>query len=261
VNKPKAILFDLDDTLLWDKWSIKKAFEETCKVAENRFGIPKKDLEEATREAARKIYQSYETWPFTQNIGINPFEGLWGVFDDSGEDFQRLKQLAPNYQKAAWYEGLRACGVNDMTFAEELAVIFPIERKKHPRLYEETLEVLDYLKGDYKLVLLTNGSPSLQWTKLELTPELPPYFEYIIISGDVGVGKPDEQMFKKALNLLELQSNDVIMVGDNLMTDIKGANGVGIRSVWINHHGIEIDEVKPDKQISRLKELLTLLPQ
>lgn len=257
--KPKAILFDLDDTLLWDKGSIAKAFQETCAIAEKKYGIPKEKLEEETRKAARQLYQSYETYPFTQNIGINPFEGMWGTFDDPGSEFQMMKKLVPHYRKAAWYEGLKACDVNDMAFAEELADTFPQERKKHPYLYEETLDVLAQLQNNFELVMLTNGSPSLQRTKLKLTPELEPFFKAIVISGDVGAGKPERKMFERALEVLKIEAADVWMVGDNLMTDIKGANEMGIHSVWINHDGVKAEGAKPDDMISRLRELPNLL--
>ena len=115
------------------------------------------------------------------------------------------------------------------------------------------------MKKEFRLLLLTNGSPDLQHTKLKLTPELVPYFEHIVISGEYGKGKPDPGIFKHALSLMSLNNNEVIMVGDNLYTDILGANRTGIRSVWINHHGAEAVDVKPTYEISRLGELEQIL--
>jgi putative hydrolase of the HAD superfamily len=109
----KAIIFDLDDTLLWDQKSIKEAFVATCKIAEERYGIEANQLEEAVREAARNLYSSYEFYPFTQMIGINPFEGLWGDFLDDHDDFKKMKEVVPAYRKDAWTTGLRAMGVDD----------------------------------------------------------------------------------------------------------------------------------------------------
>ena len=39
-------------------------------------------------------------------IGINPFEGLWGTFDDAGESFQKMKGIVPTYRREAWTRGL-----------------------------------------------------------------------------------------------------------------------------------------------------------
>jgi putative hydrolase of the HAD superfamily len=257
----KAIFFDLDDTLLWDQKSIKEAFVATCKVAEERYGVDANELEEAVREAARKLYSSYETYSFTQMIGINPFEGLWGNFLDEQDDFRKMKVIVPGYRKEAWTAGLKALGVDDPEFGYELAERFPQERRNLPFVYEETFNILDSLKGKYQLLLLTNGSPDLQNTKLSITSELVPYFDQIVISGAFGRGKPDPSIFEHALSLMGLAKDEVLMVGDNLMTDILGANRVGIKSVWINRHDKERNEVIPTYEIQHLEELFPLLDE
>lgn len=253
------MFFDLDDTLLWDEKSIQEAFDLTCEAASKQFGVDAKALEDAVRKEARALYASYETYPFTQMIGINPFEGLWGTFDDPGEQFQQMKKIVPTYQKEAWTKGLAQLGIEDEAAGELLARTFIDNRIASPFLYEETFDVLDALKGRYQLVLMTNGAPSLQRKKLEITPELLPYFDHILISGEVGVGKPDVHIFKEALGLCDVQAEEAIMVGDNRMTDILGANRVGIPSVWINHHGAERSEVEPTYEIKRLNGLLEIL--
>jgi putative hydrolase of the HAD superfamily len=257
----KAIIFDLDDTLLWDQKSIKEAFVATCKIAEERYGIEANQLEEAVREAARNLYSSYEFYPFTQMIGINPFEGLWGDFLDDHVDFKKMKEVVPAYRKDAWTTGLRAMGVDDPDFGYELAELFPQERRKAPFVYEESFKTLDALKEDYQLLLLTNGSPDLQKTKLAITQELIPYFDKVVISGDFGRGKPDPTIFAHALSLMSLKKDEVIMVGDNLMTDILGANRAGIKSVWINRHNKERNEVIPTFEIQHLEELYPILEE
>lgn len=257
----KAIFFDLDDTLLWDQKSIQEAFVATCKVAEEKYGIDHKQFEEAVREAARELYASYETYDFTQMIGINPFEGLWGNFLDDHDEFRKMKDIVPTYRKDAWTAGLKKMGVDDPEFGLELAERFPQERRKAPFVYEETFEILDSLKENYQLLLLTNGSPDLQNTKLEITPELVPYFDQIVISGDFGRGKPDPTIFEHALSRMNLQKDEVIMVGDNLMTDILGANRVGMKSVWINRHNKERNEVIPTYEIQHLEELFRILEE
>jgi putative hydrolase of the HAD superfamily len=255
----KAIFFDLDDTLLWDQKSIKEAFGATCKLAEERYGINSDQLEEAVREAARNLYSSYEIYPFTKMIGINPFEGLWGNFLDEQDDFKKMKEIVPSYRKDAWTAGLKTMGVDDPDFGYELAERFPQERKKAPFVYEETFKTLDELKKNYQLLLLTNGSPDLQKTKLTITKELIPYFDQIVISGDFGRGKPDPAIFEHALTLMSIERDEVVMVGDNLMTDILGANRAGIKSVWLNRHNKKPNEVIPTYEIQHLEELYGIL--
>lgn len=255
-----TLIFDLDDTLLWDKKSVATAFRKTCERAAQVYDINPTKLEEAVRLEARELYATYETYAHTQMIGINPFEGLWGTFDDAGESFQKMKEIVPGYRREAWTKGLQRLGIEDEQLGSELAELFPEERKKHPFLYEETFSVLDKLKGSYKLALLTNGSPSLQQTKLEITPEIAPYFDNIIISGAFGKGKPDVSIFHHVIETCGITKDEALMVGDNLMTDILGASRIGMRSVWINREGMELaEDSTPTYEIDNLEKLFPIL--
>ncbi|KIL52101.1 HAD family hydrolase [Jeotgalibacillus soli] len=262
---PKAIFFDLDDTLLWDKKSIALAFHYTCKEAEKEFGVAAEDLEAAVRRIAPILYAELSTYSFTQSIGINPFEGLWGEFGDPiHHQFREMGKLIPAYRKKAWTEGLKALGIENPEAGEKLSERFREHRREQPVLYEETYEVLEALKKkSIRLLLLTNGAPSLQLEKLAITKELVPYFEHIVISGNVGVGKPSTPVFGHALRLMELSPEDVWMVGDNKKTDIMGANRIGMKSIWIQHDGSvgtgSPDEGKEDVKVKRLREVLELL--
>ncbi|MBM7572537.1 HAD family hydrolase [Aquibacillus albus] len=254
-----TIFFDLDDTLLWDKKSVKQSFVATCRIAEEKCGVNSDELEEAVRNQAKELYASYETFPFTQMIGINPFEGLWGNFLDDDENFQKMSKIVPTYRRDAWTKGLQTLGINDPELGAELAERFPIERQKNPIVYEETFHILDRLNDDYQLLLLTNGSPDLQHTKLKLTPKLKSYFDHVVISGDFGRGKPDPTIFEHALEKAGVNKDEVLMVGDNLMTDILGSNRVGIKNVWINRENKQINDVTPTYEIEDLHDLFPLL--
>jgi putative hydrolase of the HAD superfamily len=253
----QAVMFDLDDTLLWDDRSVKETFEYVCGIASESAGVDPVELEEAVRREARALYAGYETFPFTQNIGINPFEGLWGDFREADHpDFAKMNKLMPGYRRDAWTLGLKSLGVDDTALGAKLGELFHDERRKRPLLYEDTFTILDELKGKYKLLLLTNGSPDLQQEKLSGVPELSPYFDHIMVSGSFGLGKPAPAIFEHCMQLLGVQSTEVIMVGDKLTTDIKGANSVGIPSVWINRHGVQRnDDIIPSFEISGLMEI------
>lgn len=230
----KTIIFDLDDTLLWDAQSIKTAFEKTCEVVEEKYQLNKAVFEQTVREQARALYSNYPIYDYTVKIGINPFEGLWGSFDDPTPEFQQMKSLIRTYQFDAWNNALKAHHIEDVEFAKQLAKTFIEERIKHPYLYEDTYDVLNKLKEKYQLILLTNGAPSLQNLKLQITPELVPYFDFIFISGDFGEGKPAAAIFNYVVETANIKIEEAVMVGDNLMTDILGSNRIGMKNVWIN---------------------------
>lgn len=255
----KAIIFDLDDTLLWDEKSVSMAFKATCEKAREKYDIDAAQLEENVRKHALALYPTYETYAYTQNIGTGPFEGMWGGYNDEGEDARKMREIMPKYRQAAWFNGLQDLDIEDAELAAELALLFPKERQKHIYLYDETLDVLNQLRGNYKLMLLTNGSSDVQKTKLSLSPELAPYFDHIIISGEFGKGKPSPEIFNYAISLLEVEKRETIMIGDNPLTDILGASKSGIDSIWINHHDKTLTEVIPTFEINRLKEILPII--
>lgn len=257
----KAVLFDLDDTLLWDDRSVTEAFKDTCRLAAEASGVNELELEAAVRREARALYETYETYSFTQMIGINPFEALWGHFKrGEHEMFRKLEQLAPEYRVKSWTRGLAAVGINNPELGQQLAEWFPAQRRSLLYVYDETFAVLDELHGSYKLLLLTNGSPDLQQEKLDGTPTLIPYFDSIVISGDFGEGKPSTKLFDHAMAQIGITASEGIMVGDKLTTDILGANRAGMTSVWINRHGaVRNDDIIPTYEIKSLSELPELL--
>lgn len=258
-----AVLFDLDDTLLWDDKSVKEAFQATCAAAAEAVAADPAKLEEEVRREARALYESYETFPFTKQIGINPFEGLWANFSEGEQlEFRQLEKLAPGYRTAAWTRGLKALGVDDEQLGYKLGEMFPQQRRARPLVYDETFNVLDELKGRVKLLLLTNGSPDLQKEKIAGFPQLAAYFDHIVVSGSFGQGKPAPSIFMHAMQLLDIGPDEGLMVGDKLTTDILGANGVGMRSVWMNRHGISrSDEIVPTFEIDSLWGVRTIMEQ
>lgn len=256
----KTIVFDLDDTLLWDKKSVAVSLRMTCSYAEEKCGVDASQLEQAIRSEAPASYSETGVYDFTQSIGINPFEGLWGEFDDDGEGFQSMKALMPEYRRTAWTRALKKSGVEDKALGIELSEYFPVMRAENPFVYEDTFQVLEQLKGRYQLVLLTNGSPSLQQKKLEMSPGIAPYFDDIVVSGAFGIGKPDDSIFEFALSKTDSSKAEALMVGDNLMTDILGAKRAGIKSVWLNRENKPAHKsIFPDYEIHHLQELIPLL--
>ncbi|MCM3783886.1 HAD family hydrolase [Neobacillus mesonae] len=257
----KAVMFDLDDTLLWDERSVEEAFYETCLAASQKTGVDPQQLEASVRNEARKLYESYETFAFTKMIGINPFEGLWAKFNGSDmTEFKQLEQIAPVYRRDAWTKGLLALGIDNPELGAFLADKFGEERRSRPYMYDETLETLADLKGKVKLLLLTNGCPSLQQEKLDGVPDLIPFFDHIVISGTFGKGKPDPSIFRHALELLEVSADEALMVGDKLTTDIRGALSTGIKAVWINRNNKKNEESYiPNAEIKHLSEIKAML--
>ncbi|WP_309091286.1 HAD family hydrolase [Domibacillus sp.] len=258
----KAVFFDLDDTLLDDRKSIQTAFDVTCGELAEKYEKDAAEIEKHVRTAAHAQYQTYDFYPVTLSIGINPFEGLWGNFGDVHHNgFRSMGDQIADYQLKAWENGLKQAGI-PASEAEWARDRFRNVRRKSAFVYEETFDVLNTLRDKgIRLLLLTNGAPSLQLEKLTMTPELVPYFEHVLISGHFGFGKPEKAIFDHALRLMDLEPGDVLMVGDNQGTDILGATRAGIESAWINHggEGKIVEGANPVHTLSRLKDILSLI--
>ncbi|MDQ0916802.1 HAD family hydrolase [Paenibacillus sp. V4I5] len=257
----KAIIFDLDNTLLWDEKSINEAFQETCRIASESVNVDPSALESAVRDSAEHLFRTMDCYEFAKMIEVTHLEALWGRFDSKEHpSFLELEQFAPIYQKETWNQGLLKLGIDDPQLGQVLAERFARERRERPLVYETTFEVLNALNHNYQLLLMTNGAPDLQQEKVDSIPGLAAYFDHILISGSFGKGKPDPTIFEHALNLLGTTVQETIMVGDNLDTDIRGALGVGMRNVWINHHNRTAPiHNRPSYEIATLPELLGIL--
>ena len=106
--------------------------------------------------------------------------------------------------------------------------------------------------------IITNGFKEVQRRKLEKS-DLLKYFRTITISEDVGVKKPDEIIFKHALQKSNSLIENSIMIGDNYHADILGANNIGMKSIYFNFHKTQEEQKKDIFVIDDLKEILEIL--
>jgi len=121
----------------------------------------------------------------------------------------------------------------------------------------KALEVLGYLKGKYKMHLITNGFKEIQTKKLE-SSMLAPFFSEIITSETAGYRKPDPRIFELALNKATAIKSESLMIGDNLIADIGGARNAGIDQVFFNPNR-QLHQAKVTYEIQTLDQLTELL--
>lgn len=100
-------------------------------------------------------------------------------------------------------------------------------------LYDGVIETLIELKKQgYILVCLTNGDYFTQNSKLETT-NIKPYFDYVVISGEVGINKPDPRIYDYTCNLANIKPEETLFIGDTYSTDIVGAYRANMQPVWV----------------------------
>ena len=256
----RSILFDLDDTLVIEGASADAAFLATCKHAFEKHAIDPNDLHQAVRFHAGELWRASATITYCRAIGISSWEGLWARFLGNDPNLKSLRKWAPTYRRETWCRALSDYGVRDLPFAEQLSTTFMSERRSRHIVFPDVEDVLENLRQVYQLALLTNGAPDLQREKIQET-DLARYFDAILISGEVGIGKPDTQIFRLALEAITASPHETVMIGDSLTRDILGAQQAGLKGIWLNRSGKGlISPVVPDAEITTLSQLCELLP-
>lgn len=155
---------------------------------------------------------------------------------------------------------LKGVGVADPRLAREVAEEYRRLRSDSLMLYDEVEEVLAALKERFRLGLISNGPSEIQWYKVRKF-HLQDAMEAIVISGDVGVHKPDPAIFRIALDKLSSSPEEAIHAGDSLRDDVAGANAADLGSVWVNRARIipGPGDPKPSEEVFDLRDLLALL--
>jgi len=153
-------------------------------------------------------------------------------------------------------ESLQAPGEG---MAAAVAAHFAAHRREAMQLFPEARATLEHLRGrGIPLGLVTNGDATQQRYKIE-RHDLARYFDVIVIEGEFGAGKPDEIVYRHALDVLGADPAGACMVGDNLDYDVEGSRRLGIRAVWIDRARVGLpagSTARPDRVIASLTELL-----
>lgn len=248
----RAVLLDLDDTLLVEKAANEDARLAVCTIASERYGVEVRSLCDAVKAHAGALWRASPTSAYCRRIGLSSSEALWCRFLGRDRNTRRLHAWAPTYRTEAWHLALADHGVRDRRFAGMLAQRFLDERRSRHVLLPHACETLVALRQRYKLVLLTNGASCLQREKLAGSG-LKDLFDHVVVSGDVGVGKPDARIFLTALADVRVGPAEAVMVGDSAERDIEGARRARIASIWLR--GENDEAVEADATIAGLAEL------
>ena len=117
-------------------------------------------------------------------------------------------------------------------------------------------DVLEYLNERYNLAIVSNSMSNVARHAIKRF-NLEKYFDMIVISRDLGIRKPDREIFQFTLKNLGVESYEAVHVGDSLEDDVQGAKNAGMKTVWIKT-GEDVN-VQPDYTINSIKELTSLL--
>ncbi|MDE2786900.1 MAG: HAD family hydrolase [Chloroflexota bacterium] len=228
MNQIKAIFFDGDDTL-WDfRSAMLQALEVTLAELRRVVGNPAADALTVARMA----------------------EIREAVADELGESTTSVEVI----RREALARTLAEVGHPSDDGAQRLYEVYTEARFTATHPFPGVVDVLNDLKSRYRLGLVSNGNTYPERVGLG------DVFSFVLLAVECGIAKPDPRIFELALGKCGCDPTQVVHVGDSLQSDIVGANGCGIRSVWLNADGVANNSgVTPDHEIGDLRELLDIL--
>jgi HAD superfamily hydrolase (TIGR01549 family) len=164
-----------------------------------------------------------------------------------------------------WQSALAANGHHDDRLAELAVERYTQARAARYRLFDDVVDCLAALRDRVdSLAVITNGPGDTQRHKVAVTG-LDRRIDTIVISGEVGVAKPDPAVFELAARRLGLPPAAAWHVGDSLDNDIAGARAAGLgAAVWLNRTGASpthrgVSTAEPDHVITSLRDLVSLI--
>jgi putative hydrolase of the HAD superfamily len=229
MTTPRAILFDLDDTL----WPIGPVIARAEQLVHAWL------LEHAPRVAGRYSMEELraarmallEQQPDYQlDLGALRRAGLLAAFAEAGEDTARVDDAMAVYYQA----------------------------RNTVELYDDVLPALEEIGALAVVGSISNGNADLQ------TIGLAHHFHYSLSAQAHGSAKPDPAIFLAACAALGVAPQDTVYVGDDILLDVQGAQRAGLRAVWLNRTGStrHLEHgVVPDAICRDMAELLDWLRQ
>jgi putative hydrolase of the HAD superfamily len=231
-----AVFFDLDDTL----------HDDTT----------------AYRTAARRVAEE-----IAREHAIDP-QALAGAYDRAAQDFWQalsassLSSALTDVREEMWLTALRAVGIDDRELARRAAAAYVRERAGALTLFPGALDLLTALRArGCKLGLVTNGFAETHHDKIDrlgLRERMDAFF----LADEVGMVKPDPELFRHACRELGTEPSRAAMVGDRYARDVIGAHEAGLFTVLLDVHAIPIPDgaPAPDAVVPTIADVLGVLP-
>lgn len=208
--KYKHVFFDLDRTL----WDMDRNASETLAEMYDKYGLKERGV-----PSVEIFVEHYNTYN----------DLLWDRYRRKIIDKATLRALR-------FKQTLAHFGVHDAKLALNVENEFIQEAPRKTNLIPGAMELLNQIKDEYKLHIITNGFPEVQSYKMEHSG-LTPFFDVVITSEECGHPKPDKKIFAHALKLAKASREESIMIGDDLAVDIVGAREAGWAQIFYNPIG------------------------
>ena len=215
------------------------------------------DFSGASRESFRETYDllHYERY-------FDSFEHYLSLYEPYNLELWRLygegKITKEELNRRRYSHPLECVGVNDQqladTFCREALGRIPTKGPLMPG----AMEILEYLRPKYNMYILSNGFKELQSRKMR-TAGIDGYFDALILSEDIGVNKPNRELYEYALAKTGSKLSESLMIGDMFDTDIVGAANIGMDQMYYNPKEKKGHAFTPTYEVTHLLQIKEIL--
>ncbi len=231
MQRYKNLFIDLDDTVYDFSAASEESFCETYELLQyGRFFD--------SFEHYLSIYKPYN-------------RELWRIYGEGKITKEELNKRRYSYP-------LECVGIHDQeladTFCKEALSRIPTKGPLMPG----AIELLEYLRPKYRMFILSNGFKELQSRKMHAAG-IDKYFDELILSEDIGVNKPNRELYDYALQKTGSILEESLMIGDMFETDIAGAANIGMKQIYYNPKGKQGHPFVPTYEVRHLLEIKEIL--
>lgn len=233
--KIRQLYFDLDRTL-WD-------FETNSRFALQQLYV---DL---------KIGDSVEHFRHFQHTYERVNAELWNAYGKGKLSKEELRD-------SRFSKTLAQHGISDPRIAKRMSEGYIELSPRQTALLPGAIEMLEQLKNEnYRLHIITNGFKEVQHIKLS-NSGLAPFFDLILCSEEVGLNKPNREIFQYAQKITNCEAQHAIMIGDDMKADVVGALNAGWSAIHFDpEHKLQKERNVPRiRALAEIPEIVNLLP-
>ena len=228
MKKYKWLQFDVDNTLL--------------------------DFSKASKESLFKTYEDYSMQCNEEVYSIYKTENakVWVAFEEKKINTTELRKI----RFAEFFNVMGIKGIDPFEFnAQYLQNLVAVSQA-----YNGAVELVDELRQDYLVSIITNGLKEVQRPRLKQVGMID-LFHSIVVSDEINIAKPDVGFFEHTYDTIDNppHKSEILVVGDNLMSDILGGHNFGVDTCWISHGKENSSSVKPTYSIDTVFDIESVL--
>jgi len=217
------------------------------------------------KEDDRKPLQKVFSFLKQKNISLPGFEEF---LENSRKIFRPMIENSRATNQEARFEVALQKLINHfgITLSEDITLnklleVYYLEVYSERKVYPEVVSVLRSFKNmDARMGIISNTTNPVFMKEKEMQATgLKPFFEFAIYSSDIPYRKPHPSIFELAITHLDMSPEEILFVGDNISMDVVGAQGVGMKSAWLNRGGKNLTTgINPDYELHSLEDLLRI---